>query len=526
MFEQRKARIRKGEQIMIPRIQNDNGIPTLYVHDKPFFARSGEIHNSSSSNLDYMEEHVWPALRELNMNSVIVPLYWETMEPQEGIFDFTLLDGLIGQAREEQKHLIFLWFGLWKNAESMYVPAWMKQDTDTYFRVRKVNGESINTISPFCEAAIEKDANAFAKVMAHIREIDEQKSTVIFVQVENEIGLLGTERDYSKEAEERFKEAVPEELKEICPTEESWKEVFAENAEEYFMAYYFAKAVEKITKAGQKEYALPCYANAWLRQYPWYVGSYPSGGPVKEVHKIWKIVAPSLFTLAPDIYVPYVANVIDEYGYEGNPLVIPEVRKDAVTSSYCLYAFANSNAICYSPFGIEELVLPPEAIDKPPMEVMIALNIDPSAFDITGSKDYLKRTYEMVEQMEPLYLKYRGTDKLMSYVKKSDTDYGTYFSCEEYDIAIAYAPKGQAKPLAAGVIYELAPNKFLIGGMMSTFTFRAKAGENKKVDLLRLEEGEVVNGEWKAGRILNGDEKMMLQLGDMPGWKYVEVYKY
>lgn len=160
------------------------------------------------------------------------------------------------------------------------------------------------------------------------------------------------------------------------------------------------------------------------------------------------------------------------------------------------------------------------------MEVMIALNIDLSVFDITGSKDYLKRTYEMVEQMKPLYLKYRGTDKLMSYVKKSDTDYGTYFSCEEYDIAIAYAPKGQAKPLAAGVIYELAPNKFLIGGMMSNFTFRAKAGENKKVDILRLEEGNVVNGEWKAGRILNGDEKMSVGLGDMPGWKYVEVYKY
>lgn len=76
------------------------------------------------------------------------------------------------------------------------------------------------------------------------------------------------------------------------------------------------------------------------------------------------------------------------------------------------------------------------------------------------------------------------------------------------------------------MIYELAPNKFLIGGMMSNFTFRAKAGENKKVDILRLEEGNVVNGEWKAGRILNGDEKMSVGLGDMPGWKYVEVYKY
>ena len=95
-----------------------------------------------------------------------------------------------------------------------------------------------------------------------------------------------------------------------------WKSAFGDDAEEYFMAYHFAKAVEQITDAGRKEYPLPCYANAWLRQYPWYAGSYPSGGPVCEVHKIWKMAAPALFTLAPDIYVPYVANAMDEYSYE------------------------------------------------------------------------------------------------------------------------------------------------------------------------------------------------------------------
>ena len=61
---------------------------------------------------------------------------------------------------------------------------------------------------------------------------------------------------------------------------------------------------------------------------------------------------------------------------------------------------------------------------------------------------------------------------------------------------------------------------------MSSFTFRVKAGENKKVGIVRMEEGEIVNGEWKAGRILNGDEKMKMQLGDMPEWRYVEVYRY
>ncbi len=510
----------------IPRIENDRGIPTLYVKGEPFLALSGEIHNSGSSNLQFMEKEVWPKLKGLNMNSVIVPLYWETIEPVEGEYDFYLLDGVVEQAKENEMKLIFLWFGLWKNGESMYVPAWMKRDTKKYFRAEKVNGEKLNTISPLCEAAVEKDAAAFAKIMAHIREIDEKESTVIIMQVENEIGLLGTGCDYSKTAREAFVKELPAELSEEYGVGGTWKEAFGKDAEEYFMAYYFAKAVEKITAAGQKEYPLPCYANAWLKQYPWYPGSYPSGGPVKDVHKIWKIAAPSLFTLGPDIYVPYVAQVLDEYGYEGNPLFVPEVRKDSVTASYCLYAFMKRNAICYSPFGIEDLALSPEEIEKPPMEVMAALNIDPSAFDIAGSREYLGATYKLVEQMKPLYLKYRGTEHLQSYVKKADTDFGTWFQFEEYDLEVAYSPKMPEKPLAAGAVYELAANQFLIMGMMSTLTFAPKEGENLKVDYLRLEEGAIEKGEWKSGRILNGDEKMSLKLGDMPSCLYVELYKY
>ena len=510
----------------IPFIKNDNGIPTLYVHDQPFFACSGEIHNSSSSDLTYMENHVWPQLKGLNMNSVIVPLYWETIEPTEGEYCFDLLDGLITQARANDMKLILLWFGLWKNSESMYVPEWMKADTATYFRARKVSGEPLNTISPLCEAAVEKDAAAFAKIMAHIRSANEQETTVIMMQVENEIGLLGTGRDYSEQAEAAFAQEIPAELAESFGVSGNWKQAFGTDAEEYLMAYYFAKAVETITAAGQKEYPLPCYANAWLKQYPWYPGSYPSGGPARHVHNVWKLVAPSLCTLAPDIYVPYVAQIMDEYSYPGNPLMVPEVRKDSVTASYCLYAFMKHNALCYSPFGIEELALPPEAVDKPPMEVMIALNIDPSAFDITGSKDYLSATYDLIEQIKPLYLRYRGTEHLQSYIKKADTDFGAFLPFESYDLAISYSPKTPTKPLAAGVVIELAPNEFLVAGMMSTLTFRAKEGENLKVEFLRFEEGKLDHGEWKPGRILNGDEKMMIRLGDMPACFRVKLYKY
>lgn len=359
--------------------------------------------------------------------------------------------------------------------------------------------------------------------MAHIKEMDEEESTVIVMQVENEIGLLGTERDYSKTANEAFTQPVPAVL---SPNREDWRTTYGTDAEEAFMSYYFAKAVETITSAGQAEYGIPCYTNAWLRQYPWYAGSYPSGGPIKEVHHIWKKAAPSLFTLAPDIYVPYVADILDEYAYEGNPLFVPEVRKDAVTSSYCLYAFGKHNAICYSPFGIEELALPPEAVSRPPMEVMVALNIDPSAFDITGSKECLSRTYALIEEMKPLMLKYRGTEHVQSYVRKSEVDYGAYFQFENYDLSIAYGPRMTAKPLAAGIVYELEKNKFLMVGLNSTLSFRPKAGENVKVEMLRLEEGTILNGEWKPGRLLNGDEKMSLNFGDTPTCLYVELYKY
>ena len=510
----------------IPEIRSDNGIQTLYVHGEPFFALAGELHNSSASDLDYMEREIWPHLKGLNMNSVIVPLYWETIEPEEGCYDFTLLEGLIRQARENDMHLIFLWFGLWKNAESMYVPGWMKRDSETYFRARKVSGEPINTISPLCQAAVEKDRAAFTAVMTRIRALDEEENTVIFMQVENEIGLLGTERDYSDAANAAFEGAVPQKLAEVFGKQGTWREVFGADAEESFMAWHFASAVETIAASGRKAYPLPCYANAWLKQYPWFPGTYPSGGPVVGMHPIWRAAAPSLFAFGPDIYVPYCADILDEYHTPENPLVIPEIRKDAVTSSYCLYAFGKHNAICYSPFGIEEMTMDPSKIDVPPMEVMIALNIDPSAFDIAGSKDHLAATYDFINQVKPLYLKYRGTDKLHAYCRKGEVDYGCAVHLTNYDLQIAYGPRMSGKPLAAGWIMELEENKFLLVGMQSTLTFRCKPGVNKKAEVLRFEEGRLEDGKWVRGRILNGDEQMSIRLGEHLTAYMLELFQY
>lgn len=510
----------------IPHIKNYNNIPTLYVHDEPFIALAGEIHNSSASNLEYMKKEVWSKIKTLNINSVIVPVYWELIEPEENQFDFSLVEGLINQARENNKHLIFLWFGLWKNAESFYVPHWMKRDTKTYFRACKATGEALNTISPLCEAAIEKDAHAFYHLMNFIKSVDSEENTVIVIQVENEIGLLGTDRDYSQVANEAFLNEIPESVAKEFSVSGTWEEAFGFDAGEYFMAYYFSSAVERITQRGQNAYPLPCYANAWLEQFPWNAGSYPSGGPVMKMHKMWKLMAPSLFCFAPDIYVPYVPNVMDEYSQNGNPLFIPEVRGDAVSATYALYAVGGCNAICYSPFGIEDLMKNPENIEKPPLEVMLALNIDPSAFDLEGSAAYLAKSYSIIENIKPLYFEYRNSSHLQSVVKRNEHDYGKLLHFDKYDILVSYSPKLQYKPTSGGIILETSESEFIVIGTMINIKFLAKPGRNKKVEFLRLEEGEFQNGKWKAGRVLNGDEKMMLKLKDMPSAYKIHLYEY
>ena len=56
-------------------------------------------------------------------------------------------------------------------------------------------------LSTFAEANLAADARAFTALMAYLRRVDGEHCTVILVQVENEVGMLGSARDHSAEAE-------------------------------------------------------------------------------------------------------------------------------------------------------------------------------------------------------------------------------------------------------------------------------------------------------------------------------------
>ncbi len=489
------------------------GFGTLYVDDMPWMGLGGELKNSSFSSLEYMDKHVWPNLRPLGLDTVITPIAWENVEPVEGEFCFELLDGLIDQARREGVRLILLWFGLWKNGESMYTPGWVKRDTARFFRARQHTGGLSDTVSPLCDAGVEADARAFARLMRHLKEYDGDKCTVICVQLENEIGFLGSERDFSGAANAAFAAPVPDPVAALCGKPGNWSAVLAEDAPEWFMGWHYACAVERIAKAGKAEYALPLYVNAWLEQFPERPGSHPSGGPIAKLMQLWQAGAPSIDAFAPDIYVSDFAGVCESYTRHGNPLLIPEARRDPVTASNAFWAFGQHCAIVFAPFGIDEFM--DNAAPAPDPALAASLNIDWGSFNCAGTAPYLIRSYEVLREARPLLLAHR--QDMRAFLKRSNHDRGTILSMRECDLVITYFNEEKGKPGTAGIVIELSPSEFLIMGCRFSVQPLPKRNSGQHLTLVRLEEGELLGGEWKPGRVLNGDERGQLRAGDQAG---------
>ncbi|MEO6673763.1 MAG: beta-galactosidase [Ginsengibacter sp.] len=194
-----------------PHLEKHNDATQLIVNGKPFLVLGGELHNSSSSSMTYMQP-LWQSLQQQHLNTVLAAVSWELTEPQENKFDFTLVDGILENARKYHLKVILLWFGSWKNGLSHYVPVWVKKDYKRFPRIRLQNGKSTETITALSKEAAAADAKAFAALLRHVKEVDAREQTVIMAQIENEVGVIGGTRDHSAMADEEFAKPVPAEL--------------------------------------------------------------------------------------------------------------------------------------------------------------------------------------------------------------------------------------------------------------------------------------------------------------------------
>jgi hypothetical protein len=506
----------------LPHLEKRGKATQLIVDGRPFLVLAGELTNSASSSMEYMEPY-WPKLAAANMNTVLAAVTWELIEPQPGQFDFALVDGAIREARRNHLHLIFLWFGSWKNADSTYTPLWVKKNQKQYPLFLAENGQVITYLSVFKEANWKADANAFAALMRHIREVDGDAHTVLMMQVENEVGCPGGTRDQLPEAKAAFNAPVPKQLLDYMAghkenlvsefrqyweaaggkTSGTWAEVFGAQpmTNEIFMAWHYALYLDKVAKAGKAEYPLPMFINVDLGEA---IGQYSSGGGLPMQLNVWQQGAPGIDIVAPDIYLPNFAEWCARYDRSGNPMWIPETSSNPANA---FYAIGSHAAMGISPFGIER-----QADAATP----------------------LAQAYGLLAQAAPeiLEAQAKGTIKAVSLNAQHPEE---TVKLGNYTLAFSMgrmrrpappataAPAGTAPgaqpapPPAAGggnaqtssyaIVISTGPDDYVILGSGLQATFNGPGPSAAAV--AKLEEGTYVEGRWVPGRRLNGDDIML-----------------
>jgi hypothetical protein len=455
-------------------------MPTLNVAGSPFLIIGGELGNSSASSPDDIAR-IFPKLKRMNLNTVLVPVYWDMIEPQEGKYDFSLIDKTIDEARSNDLKVVFLWFGAWKNSMSCYAPLWFKQDYKKYPRAYTSKGKPLEIASAFSENVLKADSRVFEAWVKHLNSYDKD-DTVLMIQIENEIGMLEDARDYSDAAQKEYDKGVPAKLMEFLKKNKatlhpsllerweangkknsgSWREVFGDDiySDEYFMAWNYAQYVEQLAKKARKISKRPLYVNAAMNSRGRKPGEYPSAGPLAHLKDIWHAAAPTVDILAPDLYDKGFVDWVAQYHTSDNPLFIPEIRLSDSNAAQAFYVIGEHDAIGLSPFSIENGKDCPDA---------------PSV-----------RGNATLQQLAPVLLANQGRGTMNGLYFDADSTQrvlmrdGMKITANHYFTLPwdSRATDGSIWPATGGVIIKLAPMEYIIAGTGIVVKFENETENN------------------------------------------------
>ena len=244
-------------------------------------------------------------------------------------------------------------------------------------------------------------------------------------------------------------------------------------------------------------------------------GTYPSGGPLPQVHDVWRAGAPAIDILAPDLYLQYFDEVCDRFTRNGNPLFIPETGANAAN---VLAAFGKYGAIGYSPFAIERSV---------------------------SADSELAAAYRLVSQMAPMIAAHQGKDSITAVrMNQGDAPKRVAFGklhagaqpirgearCRSHlqpkavrGQAPAVPPgqpgrggAAQAPMQAAAILIAAGPDEYYMAGGGLRIGFTANTPGPATVGLGIVQEGKFVDGKWVVVRQLGGDDIGQGEISDAP----------
>jgi hypothetical protein len=458
----------------LPRLEMRNGRPGLTVDGQPFLILGLQWDCDACFSTEEMSP-LFPHARRMGANTAVLPTYWRALEPETGRFDFAMVDEAIAQARAQGMRLILLWFAAWKNASPFYAPDDIRKDHQTYRRARDRNGAECVSLCPTCEATFERDRAALLALMRHLAKVDGDHC-VITVQLENESGIIGSDRCYCPECKARF---VREEFADRYGTE----------AGETFSAVCFARYVDRLAAAAKAVLPLPLYTNVWLTQPVGRVpGSYPSGGAMPHLIGRYREELKHLDFVAPDIYTSGATDfdrLCRAYGADGNALYIAEHSSapEGRAERNAFYAFGKYGAIGFDPW----------AIDAPYPDIWGVPLVDSVGYEWGPQAYWLRDSYVAIGRAMVPIARAQGTDRLACFVQEAhETAAG--WSMPGCELLISYHDRDR---MGRGLAIRLATDEFILVGVGYEARF-SRPVTGAPIPIISAEWGRFEGERWHA----------------------------
>jgi hypothetical protein len=534
----------------VPHLEKRGVATQLIVDGKPFLVLGAEPPTSGGSNLEYLR-YMLQVQADTHQNTSDIAVGWNWIEPQKGKYDFRIPDAMIEDARKIGQRIVLVWFGSWKNGDSGFVPVWVKADQEGFPRAQVKGGKTVECLSTLSENNWVADGRALAALMRHIREVD-RTHRVIMVQVENEIGINHDTRDRSPVADKAFAAPVPAELMDYLQkhkdelrqelrkvwdaagskTSGTWETVFGKGpeADEIFMAWNYARYINRVTESAKKEYPIPAFVNVWGTQ-GW--GRGPRGEALDHVLDVWKAGAPAVDMSCPDAYMgregaaSRIVDITKRYSRPDNPFFTVEAADGEIGAAHAFYAIGGQRAIGYSGMGNDGLLdwFTKTGINSPAWHTPAGMDSPTRLFGFGGPgstkslppvpAEYeakaLSQAFLTLSQIAPQILQHQSSGTIAGVVVDKQTP-DEKVKLGNYILNVGL-PRGRGQQnvvpdlIGYGVFMAVGPDEYLVAGNNLHITFTPDTPGPPIAGLAEQEAGRFDNnGKWVATHLLGGDD--------------------